>query len=74
MKILNEKRIKELGLPDCFGTGLGGTECGESCGDHGDTIYVKCLFQAKALIDNALEAVICGAYEIMESDPIYQSM
>lgn len=73
MRILNEEKIKELGLPDCFGTCLGGTECWDSCGDHGDTLYIKCLLQAKALVDSALEAEICGAYEIMENDPIYQS-
>jgi len=73
MKILSEKRRKELNLPDCFGTCLGGTECWESCGDHGMTLYVKCLMQAKAFVDSAIEGELFGIHEIMQNDPILQT-
>jgi len=56
MKILNQEERDELNLPDCFGTCLGGTECWEYCGERPDKRYVKCLLQAKALVDEALEA------------------
>ena len=73
MKILSESERADLKLPDCFGTCSGGTECWEKCGDHGDTLFIKCLLQAKAFIDSALEGEICGAYQIMENDSIYSS-
>lgn len=60
MRILGEAEIKELGYLECFGQCLGGTACWDSCGDHEDTTYVKCLLQAKALIDEALEAELLG--------------
>jgi len=55
VRILLETDIKKKDLPDCFGTCLGGTECWEACGD-GNSRYVKCLLQGKALIDEALES------------------
>ena len=56
MKILSQKERDEQNLPECFGTCLGGTECWESCGERDDKRYVKCMLQAKALLDSALEA------------------
>ena len=61
VKILTQEERDEQGLPDCFGTCLGGTECWEACGERPDKRYIKCLLQGKALIDSALEAELLEA-------------
>ena len=73
MKILSQKRRDELNLPECFGTCVGGTECWDTCGDHGETMYIKCLMQTKALVDSAIEGELFGLHEIMQNNPIFQT-
>ena len=55
MKVLSVEEIKERGYPECFGRCLGGTKCWEACGSYEDTTYIRCLLQAKALVEEAIE-------------------
>ena len=74
-QILTREEIEAKKLPECFGSCVGGTECWESCGDGGDETYLACLKQAKALIEEAIEAEVKAEEEakLFDSQLVFSS-